>query len=136
MCCLADSGDEKMPEQKLEVVVGTKELKDVLDLALAVGTVIKQVMADGKVGLEDVSTFLTLIPAIGPAVEKIDQIPGELKDLTEAELAELVSHVMAKLAVDDARARGIIQASLNVAAAGFGLVKAIMVKSEPVPTPA
>jgi len=125
-----------MPEQKLEVVVGTKELKDVLDLALAVGTVIKQVMADGKVGLEDVSTFLTLIPAIGPAVEKIDQIPGELKDLTEAELAELVSHVMAKLAVDDARARGIIQASLNVAAAGFGLVKAIMVKSEPVPTPA
>lgn len=120
-----------MPETNApEVVapVGTKEVKDVLDLALAVGTVIKQVMADGKVGLDDVSAFLTLIPAIGPAVEKIDQLPAEFKDLTEAEALDLVAHVMAKLAVDDAKARGIIQASLNVAAASVGLVRAIVAK--------
>lgn len=120
-----------MPETNApEVVapVGTKEVKDVLDLALAIGTVIKQVMADGKVGLDDVSAFLTLIPAIGPAVEKIDQLPAEFKDLTEAEALDLVAHVMAKLAVDDAKARGIIQASLNVAAASVGLVRAIVAK--------
>ena len=120
-----------MPETNApEVVapVGTKEVKDVLDLALAVGTVIKQVMADGKVGLDDVSAFLTLIPAIGPAVEKIDQLSAEFKDLTEAEALDLVAHVMAKLAVDDAKARGIIQASLNVAAASVGLVRAIVAK--------
>lgn len=104
---------------------GVKELKEVVDLVLEVGAVVKSALADGKVGLEDATLVFRVVPKIGPALEGIKGIPAELKDLSVEEASELATHIMAKLAVDDARAREIIEAALKVGVAILALGIAI-----------
>lgn len=111
---------------------GTKELKELVDLALTGVEVGVKASADGKVDVQDLGLLLTLVPTVGPAIDGIGEIPGELADLSTEEAAELVAHVMAKLAVDDAKAREVIEKALKAAAAVYALVKAI---KAPAPAP-
>lgn len=117
-----------MDQQEQAVVgpkMGTKELKDVLDLVLTTVEVGKLALADGKVGIEDMGLLLKLIPAVGPAIQGVNMVPAELADMDEAEAAEVVAHVMAKLTIDDAKARAVIAASLKTLIAGYELVKSL-----------
>lgn len=109
-----------MEEQK-----SVKELKECLDLVLAGLEIGVKASADGKVDAQDLGHLLMLVPTIGPAMEGIGEIPAELADLSEAEAAELIAHVMAKLAVEDEKARLVIGKGLKVLVAGYDLVKAI-----------
>lgn len=105
--------------------VGIPALKAVLDLGLAAVEAGVKISADGKLSLEDVGAFLSVVPAVIPVVSAVPKLPEELADLSEEEAAEAVAHVMLKLAVEDAKARAIVAASLKVAAAVAGLVKAV-----------
>lgn len=105
--------------------VGIENLKAVVDLGLAVVEAGVKISADGKVDAQDLGAVVAVIPAIPPAIAAGGQIPAELSDLDSEEAAELAAHVMAKLAVDDAKARAVIEASLKVAVAVVGLVKAV-----------
>lgn len=100
----------------------TKELVDAVHTAIKAG---KTALADGKIDIQDLGQILVLIPAIQSAVDGAKEIPSELKDLDSAEAAELVTHVMTGLAIDDAKAREVIEKSLKVAVAAYELVKAL-----------
>ena len=104
---------------------GTKELTEVVDLVLSAVDVGKAALKDGKIDINDLSLLLTLVPSVGPAVENISKVPGELRDITEEEAVALAAHVMGKLSVDDPKARKIVEASLKTAVSVFGLVQAI-----------
>ena len=104
---------------------GVGGLKAVLDLALAGVEAGLDISKDGKIGVEDAAALLKLIPAVGPAVAAFPQVPAEISDLDAQEAADLVAHVMAKLAVDDVKAKEVIVASLKLLVAGHGLYKAV-----------
>lgn len=110
-----------------------KELKELLDLMLTGVEVGVDITKDGKLDLNDLQHVMKLIPVVGPAVQNIGDIPAELGDLSSEEGTEIVVHVMTKLAVDDAKAKIIIEKSLKAALAVYELVKAI---SEPAPVAA
>lgn len=105
--------------------VGTKELTEAVDLLLDTGLALKSALADGKVGLEDAVLLMRLVPKVGPALEGIGKIPAELKDLSAEEAEALAAHVMAKLTVENKKARDLIEASLKLAVAAVSLVRAI-----------
>lgn len=104
---------------------GVQEFKQCIDLTLAVVALGLDVAKDGKVGLDDLGSVVKVLPFIAPAVEGMGQIPAELWDLSGEEVSELVSHVVVTLAVDDVKAKLILEKSLKVLASGFELFKAI-----------
>ncbi len=104
---------------------GTKELTEAVDLVLSAVEVIASAEKDGKIGFEDAALLIGLVPHLSPAIAGAGEIPAELADLSAEEAAALVVHVMAKLAIEDAKARAVIEKSLKVLAAGIDLVKAI-----------
>jgi hypothetical protein len=73
----------------------------------------------------DLGLLMQLVPVIGPAVESIGEVIPEAKDLSEAEAAELTAYIVAKLVIEDAKARLILEKALGLAVAGFGLYKAV-----------
>lgn len=103
----------------------TKNLTEVVDLVLGVVDVVGKAEADGKIGFEDAVLLVQLIPLISPAIADIGELPSELADLHADEAAALVAHVMAKLSIEDAKARAVIEKSFGVLIAGFELVQAI-----------
>lgn len=122
---VAETVSEAIVEPAPAPVKGVKELIELLDLLLDAHSVVKQALSDGKVGLGDAALLFKLVPQIGPAVSGLSEVPAEVKDLTAAEAGQVVAHVMAKLAVEDAKARAIIAASLKVVVDGVELAKAI-----------
>lgn len=94
--------------------LGIKEVKEMVDLVVAVVESGAEIMKDGKVGIEDLGSVMRLVPYIGPAVQDAHMIPAELKDLDSDEAAELLAHVGAKLVVDDKKAAIVIDHSLKM----------------------
>lgn len=104
---------------------GTKELKELLDLALTGVEVGVAAQKDGHIGVEDLGLLLKLVPTIQPALDGIGEIPAELADLSTEEAADVVAHVMAKLVIDDAKARLVIEKALKAIVANYELIKAV-----------
>lgn len=105
--------------------VGTKELKDLLDFALTGVEAGVKMAVDGKLDMADLVQVWPVVQAAPAAFSGLAQIPAELKDMDTAEASELVAHVVSKLAVDDAKAVVIIDASFKMLLAGHGLYLAI-----------
>lgn len=104
---------------------GTKELKELLDLALTGVEIAVDAGKDGHVGVEDLGLLLKLAPVVQPAIEGVGEIPAELADLSTEEAADVVAHVMAKLAIDHAKARLVIEKALKALVANYELIKAV-----------
>lgn len=112
-------------------MAGTKEVKELLDLALTGVDVGVKASADGKIDAADLALLLQLVPTVGPAIDGIGEIPAELADLDAAEAADVVAHVMAKLSIADAHARAVTEAALKAIAANYELVQAIRAPATP-----
>lgn len=103
----------------------TDALKNLLNLVLEGISVGVEANKDGKIGWSDLALLGKLVDDVGPAISTLGEIPTELSQLDSADAAELVSHVMLKLMIDDVKARAVIEKSLKLAVAGYDLVKAI-----------
>ena len=79
-------------------VYGVKETKEVFNLGFAIVEGLKKSLDDGF-DIKDLGNLIVLFPAIGPAVSGIDQVPLELADLDEKDVAELLAHAAVKLGV-------------------------------------
>lgn len=73
-----------------------KNTKEVLDLAFTLGGVYKNAMTDGKLALDDLAYLMAVVPKFQPAVEDINMVIDELKDLSTAEAQELLAYAKAK----------------------------------------
>lgn len=71
--------------------------KELLVFLFVLGGAVKEAKADGKINALDLGLLLKVIPTVGPAFEDIDKIPGEFKDLEDAETAELLTLIGAKI---------------------------------------
>lgn len=107
-----------------------KELKELVDFALDLTQMGLDVAKDKKVDMADLGLVLSSLPKLiagGIAgFESIDQLPAELKDLSAEEAAELTAHVMAKLSIEDEKAKLILEKSLKTLVCVYELVKAIV----------
>lgn len=116
---------------KLErgLTVEQKNLIEVVDFGLDLVQLGVDVAADKKVDMADLGLLLSRAPLlIGEgvaAVEGASLIPQELSAMKEEDAAAVVAHVVAKLAVDDAKAKLIVEKSLKAAFAAYELGKAI-----------
>jgi hypothetical protein len=104
---------------------GINELTKLVDIIVDAIQDGVAVMADGKIDITDLSKLSNLVPDILAAVPGLGQTPAEIADLTFDEGHQLVQHVVQKLGVSNARALGIIEASLKLAAASYELIIAI-----------
>lgn len=96
-----------------------------VDGLLSIVTLVKSAEADGKIDLMDLPLVLGVIPAIQPALDGANLIPGELAHLSAADAEALVAHVVSKLGVTNVKATAIINSALSTAIAIQTLVKAI-----------
>lgn len=107
------------------MAIDVKNTKEALDLVLALYKAGDGALADGKLGFDDLAQLMAVVPKIGPAVADMGKIPQEFADLDSAEAAELVAHVAAGLALQDEKAKDVLDAALKVLVAGYGLFVAI-----------
>lgn len=105
--------------------LGIGDLTDVIDLCLALLSAGVGALQDGKVDLLDLFQLTKVVPAVGPAVAGIQNVPSELADLNEEEAAALIKHVMEKLSVGDEKARLVVDKALKVSASAWELVRAV-----------
>lgn len=105
---------------------GIKELKDVVALAVGLANAGLKVGADKKIGLDDVTHLFAVIPLVAPAVDGITKLPAEVLDLSAPEAAEVVAQVAASLALDDEKAKQVVLAAVELAAAAKHLVTAVV----------
>lgn len=103
----------------------TKELKEALDLVLGGISVVGQAKADGKIDMNDLAFLIQLMPKIGPALDGVGEIPSEVSDLSAEEVADMASHVMARLAVDDAKAKALISGGFKVIGGAVEIIKGL-----------
>ena len=63
-------------------------------------------------------------PKLVPAIEGVKEIPAELKDMSTAEAAAVVAEVGAKLAIDNEKAKAVVDNSLKTLLAVKDLIDA------------
>lgn len=83
---------------------GVVEAKEVFDLGFSLVSAVKSAKEnDGKIDFKDLPLLALVVPNVGAALDKINMVPSELKDLDEADAKDLLAHAAAKLgmAVED-----------------------------------
>jgi hypothetical protein len=73
--------------------VGIKETKDVINFTAGLIKALIKSFEDGKLALDDLQHFTSVIKDLPSAAIGISGIPEELKDLDTAEIQELVQEV-------------------------------------------
>ena len=68
---------------------GVKETKEVLAFVFSFTKAIKVSLADGDLDFWDAKNFVEPLKKIAPAIENIDEVIGELEDLSWGEIEEL-----------------------------------------------
>jgi hypothetical protein len=74
-------------------MAGIQETKDVISAGIAFGEGLGKALEDGAIGVGDIGHFIEVVVRLPEALEGINEVPVELKDLDEAELAELVTFI-------------------------------------------
>lgn len=103
-----------------------KNTLEVITLGASMGKAFAGAKDDGKIGIEDLGQLIQIIPALGPALADISQVPAELKDIDSAELEQIkaaVIDVVGDVAGD--KAIEIAKASLDLGLAAYDLMRAI-----------
>ena len=80
---------------------GTKELKEVLSFVAELGNAVGKSLEDGKVSFVDARHFINAFSSAGAAVDGLDKVLAELKDLDQVEAQQLVDHVKMELDLAD-----------------------------------
>lgn len=111
----------------MENKIGVKETKEVLALGFALGKAGKAAYADKKIGFEDLAHLMAIFPSLQPAMEGMNLVPSEIKDLDSEEGKEILLFAGKELAgmfSSDAELVVKINAALE---AGLAIVKLINV---------
>jgi hypothetical protein len=103
-----------------------KNLKEVVVMAARGANGVIQAKKDGKIDAADIGYLIPLAQAIGPAIEGIDQVIPEMKDLSEAELKELLEAVKTEVPslAEEAKLMLQVEACLKLVGAAKGVYDA------------
>ncbi len=100
-----------------------KNLKELVDFGFAVEKAGADIF-QGGFHADKLAEIFNIVPTVAPAFEGIGEIPSELSDLDESELADLIAHVASK-GVLPAKAEMVLEKSIQVAFASWALYLAI-----------
>lgn len=108
-------------------MAGIKETKELVKFGLVLGKALAEALADGKVDLTDALKFLPVLRELKDAVEGIDQVPTELKDLDDAEKKELLEYIKGEFDLEndevEAKCEEALTAATSLVYLAYGLVK-------------
>ena len=113
------------PKKSTPIVTGTKETKEVLRFIYATLKTVKLAKEnDGVISKNDLMLLANMYPYIGPAFNDVGKVIGEIKDLDEAELKDLVVFTGMQLSdiADKGKQMEILAAAVEAAVA---LIKVI-----------
>jgi len=91
-----------------------KETKEVIRFGLSLGNALRKAMEDGNINLLDALKFLPVLRELKPAIEGAKKIPAELKDLDEAEKAELLAYFKKEFELKDDELEAKVEMALEV----------------------
>ena len=82
----------------MEQKYGIQETKELLVLFFKTASVLKEAKEnDGKIDFNDAPLLLSIVPVMGPALNKMGEIPKEFGELSVEEMEELCEMVIAEL---------------------------------------
>lgn len=96
---------------------GIQETKDLAKCGIELGEGFAVSLKDGKMSFSDLTNFFGAVYAAPAAISGISQVPAELKDLDEAEKAELVQFVCDEFSIPQADAEVKIEKGLKLGVA-------------------
>jgi hypothetical protein len=102
---------------------GTKELKELVKFAIEMGEAVDKALVDKKFTVDELGLLIAPLMQIGPAFEGLDQVGGEIKDLSEAELAELSAFVKEELDLENDKVEAIVEKAIEVGTCIYSLVQ-------------
>ena len=93
-----------------------KETKELLSLVFTIVEAGEAAVANGSVGLGDVGELMKILPKLGPAFDKIQNVPKELSSLDKASADELVAWAKQDLDLESDSIEAMIEKGLSVVA--------------------
>ena len=114
-------------EMETQNVVGTPGTDLLVDLLGDIVIDVKKAMADGKIDWNDAAFFMPLVGKIPAVGAKIQEIPGELKDLDSAEAVALLSKVAAKAGEveNSEKVKKIVEGVVQICLGGFKIFEGL-----------
>lgn len=104
-------------------MAGVKELSDVVKFVCATASAVAEAAKDGKVSLGDATALVPLLYKLPSAVDGFDKIPGEVADLDDAELQDLLLLVKNELNLPNHKLEEAVEDALGIALQLYALVK-------------
>ena len=95
-------------------MAGIVELKEVVTTIVGLGNATGKALEDGNITVADIPLFITPLLSIPEALENIESVPGELKDLEAAEKAELMAYVQTELDIPQEKVELVCEAAFGV----------------------
>ena len=119
-------------------MTGIKETSDLIDLTASLGLALKGAKVDGQIDSADFVRLFQVVPFVQPAIAGISEIPTELADLDEDEIAALSNRVVSIVGtLSSAKAERVTGKSLKAGLALLELVQELRADdAEAVITPA
>lgn len=102
---------------------GTKELKELLTFVIALGESLESALADKKFEMAELALLMPALMKAGDAFTGLDKLGGEVKDLDEAEMADLVAFVKNDLDLANDNVENIIENALDLGAKVYAFVQ-------------
>jgi hypothetical protein len=114
-------------EMENKSIAGTPETNELVDCLCEIYVDVKKAMDDGKLNFDDIPHFYPLLAKLPKAVDKINQVPAELRDLDSTEGQALLTLVASKLGLADQteKVRGIVEGVFQVVLGGLKIVSAL-----------
>jgi hypothetical protein len=103
--------------------VGTNELKELLSFVITLGESLESALADKKFEMAELALLMPALMKAGDAFTGLDKLGGEVKDLSEAEMADLVTFVKNDLDLANDNVEGLIEGALDLAAKIYAFVQ-------------
>lgn len=98
-------------------MAGIQQTKEMVAFAMALLQAGIDAAKDGKVGVSDMVALFAALKEAPVALSGVDEIPAEMKDLTEQELHELVDFVKLKFDLPNDQIEAKIELAFDVAMA-------------------
>lgn len=106
--------------------LGIENLKELVTLGAGLHRAYNAAKADGKIDFADTGHLIPLIPVINPALQDIDKVDDEIKDLDANEAEQLLVHARNELnylGEDDK----LLEIIVTFIAAGIAIARAVNV---------
>lgn len=104
-------------------MVGIKETKELLDFVIALGNATSISLEDGKFFWSEFTNYIGALIKLPVAIQDIEQVPVEMKDLDDAEAKELLQYAKDKLDIPEEELEVAIEEHL---ALGLEIYKLLM----------